>query len=102
MRMTQIQNDRVRYPGGIDPVHTDGRDVDTELGVLEGEGAQQLWTRPDTHLKRIAASPWESVPSTAGSDVTYYDTPMLKKSVWSIDIPLYYFVGGAAGAALTL
>jgi formate-dependent nitrite reductase membrane component NrfD len=27
---------------------------------------------------------------------------MLKAPVWSVDIPLYYFVGGAAGAALTL
>jgi formate-dependent nitrite reductase membrane component NrfD len=27
---------------------------------------------------------------------------MLKPSVWSGDIPLYYFLGGAAGAALTL
>ncbi len=34
--------------------------------------------------------------------VTYYDLPLLKKSVWGIDIPLYYFVGGAAGAAMTL
>jgi hypothetical protein len=27
---------------------------------------------------------------------------MLKPSVWSADIPLYYFLGGAAGAAMTL
>jgi formate-dependent nitrite reductase membrane component NrfD len=27
---------------------------------------------------------------------------MLKQSVWSVDIPLYYFLGGAGGAALTL
>ncbi len=27
---------------------------------------------------------------------------MLKQSVWSIDIPIYYFLGGTAGAALTL
>lgn len=33
---------------------------------------------------------------------TYYDRPLLKQSVWSIDIPLYYFTGGAAGAALAL
>lgn len=33
---------------------------------------------------------------------TYYDQPLLKKSVWSLDIPLYYFTGGAAGAALAL
>ena len=33
---------------------------------------------------------------------SYYDRPLLKESVWSLDIPLYYFAGGAAGAALTL
>ena len=33
---------------------------------------------------------------------TYYDRPLLKESVWGIDIPLYYFTGGAAGAALAL
>lgn len=33
---------------------------------------------------------------------TYYDRPLLKKSVWSVDIPLYHFTGGTAGAALAL
>ncbi|MDQ2947537.1 MAG: polysulfide reductase NrfD [Acidobacteriota bacterium] len=33
---------------------------------------------------------------------TYYDRPMLKAPVWEIDIPIYYFLGGAAGAALAL
>lgn len=36
------------------------------------------------------------------SGENYYGRPMLKESVWSIDIPLYYFLGGGAGAALTL
>lgn len=34
--------------------------------------------------------------------VTYYDRPLLKEPVWEIDIPIYYFLGGAAGAALML
>ena len=34
--------------------------------------------------------------------VTYYDRPLLKEPVWKIDIPIYYFLGGAAGAALVL
>ena len=40
--------------------------------------------------------------ATVSTAVGYYDQPMLKRPVWSADIPLYYFVGGAAGAALTL
>jgi formate-dependent nitrite reductase membrane component NrfD len=35
-------------------------------------------------------------------DTSYYGHPVLKSSVWSLDIPIYYFLGGTAGAALTL
>ncbi|MGI8745030.1 MAG: NrfD/PsrC family molybdoenzyme membrane anchor subunit [Bryobacteraceae bacterium] len=34
--------------------------------------------------------------------MTYYDRPLLKPPVWEIDIPIYYYLGGAAGAALVL
>ena len=81
---------------------TDGRDIDTSLAQLSGEGAQQNIQQPDEHLQKIAPAPWDRVPQVSGVDTTYYDRPMLKQSVWSIDIPLYYFAGGAAGAALTL
>src|SRR5690348_8235439 len=30
---------------------------------------------------------------------TYYDAPLLKPPVWTWEVPLYFFVGGAAGAA---
>lgn len=33
---------------------------------------------------------------------SYYGRPMLKQPVWKIDIPIYYWLGGAAGAALVL
>jgi len=36
------------------------------------------------------------------ADVTYYGRPMIKPTVWGVDIPLYYYLGGAAGAAMTL
>jgi formate-dependent nitrite reductase membrane component NrfD len=36
------------------------------------------------------------------NDQTYYNLPLLKAPVWEIDIPVYYFLGGAAGAALAL
>jgi formate-dependent nitrite reductase membrane component NrfD len=82
--------------------HTDGRDVDTAIATLEGEAAQQLNDGMDEHLERIAPQPWPDIPRITDVDTTYYDRPMLKPSVWSIDIPVYYFVGGTAGAALTL
>ena len=34
--------------------------------------------------------------------ITYYDRPLLKPPVWIWSIPVYFFVGGAAGAAMTL
>ena len=30
---------------------------------------------------------------------TYYDVPLLKPPVWTWEVPLYFFVGGAAGSA---
>lgn len=95
-------NDRVRYPFSVDPVETDGRDVDTDIATLSGEGAAQEVARDDQRLRQLAPEPWDRVPRVSGSDTTYYDRPMLKPSVWSIDIPIYYFLGGAAGAALSL
>lgn len=34
--------------------------------------------------------------------ITYYDLPLLKAPVWTWEIPLYFFVGGAAGSAAVL
>jgi formate-dependent nitrite reductase membrane component NrfD len=30
---------------------------------------------------------------------TYYDVPLLKAPVWTWEVPVYFFVGGAAGGA---
>lgn len=96
--MSTKTEEEVRYPASVDPVAIDGRDVDKTLAILGGEAAQQHVKNGDPHLRRIT----ESAVAEAPSEVTYYGRPMLKQSVWSIDIPLYYFLGGAAGAALTL
>ncbi len=72
------------------------RDIDTDLAVLEGEGAQQEITEVDPHMLQTAR---QAVPAKYSN---YYGRPMLKEPVWSIDIPIYYFLGGAAGASLTL
>ena len=34
--------------------------------------------------------------------ITYYDRPVLKPPVWIWTVPAYFFVGGVAGAAMTL
>jgi formate-dependent nitrite reductase membrane component NrfD len=80
----------------------ESRGVDTALATLEGEAAAQRVKHEDEHLKEVAPEPWTRVPNIASTGTTYYDRPLLKSPVWTIDIPLYYFVGGAAGAAMTL
>ena len=100
--MSTTTNERIRYATTGDPVSTDGRDVSIAIGSLEGEAAQQQIKGEDRRLTSITPAAWEHVPQIGGPETTYYDRPMLKKSVWSIDIPIYYFLGGTAGAALTL
>ena len=36
------------------------------------------------------------------SDETYYDIPLLKPPVWTWEVPVYFFVGGAAGASAVI
>ena len=90
------------YAKSVDPVTSDGRDIDPELGKLGGEAAgQKVAGVADQHLEKVAET-WERVPAPIQNDPTYYDRPVLKAPVWSWEIPLYYFTGGAAGACLVL
>jgi formate-dependent nitrite reductase membrane component NrfD len=36
------------------------------------------------------------------TEITYYDRPVLKEPVWIWTVPAYFFVGGTAGAAMTM
>jgi hypothetical protein len=90
-------HDRKRYPQAVDPAATDGRGIDMSLGTLSGEAAEQDAKREAEHVEQLVQKPWTQVPSVEQESPTYYDRPVLKESVWSVDIPLYYYVGGAAG-----
>jgi formate-dependent nitrite reductase membrane component NrfD len=90
-----------RYRSTSDPIETDGRDIDTSVGALTGEASQQIAGPVEQHMARMAGT-WEQLPFPDPGDPTYYDRPLLKSSVWKPYIPLYYFVGGTAGAALKL
>jgi formate-dependent nitrite reductase membrane component NrfD len=100
--MAETPDDQVWNPVSVDPVKSDGRGIDPALAELTGEAAGQQVRRGDGHMREIAPQPWGRVPEVSRADPTYYDRPMLKRSVWTVDIPLYYFLGGAAGAAMTL
>jgi len=50
----------------------------------------------------IGARPSGSPIPVASAATGYYGIPMLKEPQWSWEIPVYFFVGGAAGAAAVI
>lgn len=92
----------ILYEKSVEPVVSDGRDIDVQVATLTGEAAdQKVAGIADRHLEKVART-WDQVPAPRADDPTYYDHPVLKAPVWSWEIPLYYFTGGAAGACLVL
>lgn len=92
----------VRYKTSVEPVYTDGRDIDTNLALLSGEAAeQQASGAADKHIEQDVRTGRPQKTTVSPSD-TYYDLPLLNESVWSWAIPAYYYVGGLAGGSLVL
>jgi formate-dependent nitrite reductase membrane component NrfD len=87
---------------GRDP--EDGRHIDPEVGLLEGEAARQAV--PDGRARGEGAVPYQLWPEVPGErrpgDVTYFDRPVLKEPVWIWAVPAYFYLGGTAGAAAVL
>jgi len=54
------------------------------------------------HVEAIGARPAGSPIPIASVETGYYGIPMLKEPQWSWEIPIYFFVGGAAGAAAVI
>lgn len=78
------------YGNSIEPVFTDGRDIDPDVGQLIVEAAQQISDgSADQHEKKMSGV-WQSLLERNTEDPTYYDRPMLQESVWSWAIPLYF------------
>ena len=91
-----------RYAKSVEPVYTDGRDIDIAFAELSGEAASQKSSgSSDKHIQSIAQT-WEQIPHVEASDPSYYDRPMLKEPVWGWAIPTYYYAGGLSGVALSL
>ena len=51
------------------------------------------------HVKAKGTRPAGAPFPQASPDTGYYGIPLLKQPPWTWEIPLYFFVGGAAGAA---
>ena len=92
----------VRYKKSVEPVYTDGRDIDREVAELAGEGADQKTSGGAAEHIREQTEPWRSLPQPETKDPTYYDRPLLNEPVWEWAIPTYYYIGGLTGAALVL
>jgi len=73
----------------INPSLNPERRLDQIRREAEGHG------RFEVVNKRPAGAPFPEASPENG----YYQTPLLKQPPWTWEIPLYFFVGGAAGAA---
>ena len=76
------------YKDSVDPVYTDGRDIDQSVGELSGEGSQQKASgAAGKHIKSYAQK-WRALPEPDAADPTYYDRPMLNDPFGSGPSPL--------------
>jgi len=81
----------------------DGRNIAPDLGLLAGEGSQQrIGTTGEAYPSKTFV--WRDLPSRSfdEKDPTYYERPVLKEPVWIWAVPVYFYVGGTAGAAAVL
>jgi formate-dependent nitrite reductase membrane component NrfD len=84
-------------------VKDDSRNIDNSAAILAGEGAQQEIREYGPHRKHEPSETWRQTPAAEPEDdPSYYNRALLKQPVWQWDIPAYYYLGGAAGAALAL
>lgn len=70
----------------------------TEKRLAEIRAEAEAKGHVDAKGIRPAGSPFPAATAQTG----YYGLPLLKQPVWTWEIPLYFFVGGAAGAAAVI
>ena len=60
--------------------------------------------RREAQRNGVVNPPSEHPSSLAGASAEngYYGTPLLKKPQWTVEVPVYFFVGGVAGAAAVI
>lgn len=80
----------------------DGRNIDSRLGSLEGEGAQQRVAEPRAGEGDARLGVWPRRASESPEHRSYYERPVLKEPVWIWSVPAYFYAGGVCGAAAVL
>jgi hypothetical protein len=91
-----------RFENSSEPMATDGRDLDSQVAALIGEGAQQRSEGSPEVDTEQSGRVWKSLPEAKADDPTYFEQPLLQEPVWEWAIPLYYYIGGLSGASLAL
>lgn len=82
---------------------SDGRNVNPAQGALIGEAAGQRVK--DLEIAHPVPQLLTTIPARSGlaeAKPSYYGAPAIKSPVWLPTIPLYFFVGGLAGATSAL
>jgi hypothetical protein len=96
IRQAKRETERWRlagWPGGVSPPRSQMKTPDTiSEKRLEQLREQATLGRVDANGIRPQGSPFPETPS-------YYGLPILKPPVWTWEVPLYFFAGGAAGAS---
>ncbi|QSQ23716.1 polysulfide reductase NrfD [Pyxidicoccus parkwayensis] len=81
----------------------DGRNINPRRGVLAGEAAgQEVKDLAKAHPVPTLLTTIPSRSGPAQDAPSYYGVPAIKAPVWLPTIPLYFYVGGLAGAASAL
>jgi Polysulfide reductase len=69
-----------------------------ELRLLEIRRRAEL----ELHAERSNGNAHLAPLGTASPETGYYGMPLLKPPAWTWEVPIYFFVGGAAGAAAAI
>jgi len=83
------------WPSETDPEKKRVPDAASESRLLEIRREAESKGRVQTPGVRPEGAPFPRASSETG----YYGIPLLKQPPWTWEIPLYFFVGGAAGAS---
>jgi hypothetical protein len=75
------------------PARTPALTSEQRLAEIRGEAEQR------GEVKAAGIRPSGSPFPMASPETGYYGIPLLKEPAWTWEVPLYFFVGGAAGAA---
>lgn len=86
-------------------LRTDGRDIDTRLATLAGQGAGQIASpyAPDRTVPGAGQQVYDRNPSDrSDGPETYYGLPIVKAPPWGWPVPTYIVLGGVSGASAAL